>query len=71
MQHDVKLKNCPFIGPFSPRKIQQENSSFRTTTKVYQDHRTSIKSLIHPTKLLLGINVFHGPKVNLVRFEDP
>ena len=58
MQHDGKLETCPFGGTFFINKIQPENSSFRTITKIYHDPNNSTKTLIHPTHLLLKPQLF-------------
>ena len=57
IQHDIKLENCPFRRPLLINKIHPENSSLRIVTRMDNYQRNSIKTLIHPTKLLLRIQL--------------
>ena len=57
MQHDGNLEIRPFRAHFSARKGHKDNSSFRTTIKMYQYPNTSTRILIHPDQIISKIKL--------------
>ena len=71
MQHDGKLENCLFRGPFFIKKKASREQILQNNENVsrpkYINKNTDISRSYPPTAII----ACHQPKINSVRFEDP